>query len=393
MPRGFLVKRTRHPALISYRVRGEDGSQGNESLAKLPWPCGAGSSLSVIAALQKQPLDFLCRPQSPKRPVNTDHISSSSSSDHRSANSTSPVLAETFPNASSAHPVMGRPQFLASLTRQEAEMGSFRLDQPPAKRSPQRAEIKPQRVKRVGVERKAPRRDDFTTSPVLGLHITEEPGSLRPKDGGKSLCEFICQLCRLEYSDPLSLAQHKCPRILKVEYRCSECVKVFSCPANLASHRRWHKPRLPGVQQGVPKEVKEKAGGSSQRENLSPSSRRRSFPGRREEALECRLCGKLFRRQTDLKKHQVWHQTRSLRPADRERDGPSPRCRAAGQAEPVNAARQNGGSPDCACRGCSGSPAAAQSPAGLQSGQRPPEQRRGGVLLLRVGTNSQTVIR
>ena len=26
--------------------------------------------------------------------------------------------------------------------------------------------------------------------------------------------------------------------------RCSECGKIFNCPANLASHKRWHKPKM-----------------------------------------------------------------------------------------------------------------------------------------------------
>ena len=46
---------------------------------------------------------------------------------------------------------------------------------------------------------------------------------------------YECKLCRVVYASAFELAMHNCPQIFHLEYKCSECDKVFNSPANLGN--------------------------------------------------------------------------------------------------------------------------------------------------------------
>lgn len=131
--------------------------------------------------------------------------------------------------------------------------------------------------------------------------------------------QFICQLCKEVYTDPFSLAQHKCSGIQHTEYRCPECDKVFSCPANLASHRRWHRPRSPHEKKPVPNQTPSprdqlasspKSGAEDGKISLTATEsdiRAPSPVGNSQGQFVCEVCNKTFRRKAYLRKHMNNH--------------------------------------------------------------------------------------
>lgn len=167
----------------------------------------------------------------------------------------------------------------------------------------------PKEHKRVKAVRKL-KFDEKKSSPVSGTiiraldeiddNIPHESGDIDPQYNIVEVTEeakaeiaaipnvigaYLCKLCQIEFDDAFGLARHRCSCIVLLEYRCPECGKRFNCPANLASHRRWHKPK---------EEMNKKSTDATESDENAVQ-----FP--------CDLCGKYFKRQAYLRKHLATH--------------------------------------------------------------------------------------
>ncbi|XP_003220068.1 insulinoma-associated protein 1 [Anolis carolinensis] len=330
MPRGFLVKRSRRPTPISYRARccyaAEEGAEARGGGAALPLPLPLPPPPSPpFPGFGTPPSAPLC---SPARAV----------SEERRLPVGSPLSAESFPAPLLAHGA--EIQLWAALSPPP---------QPPQPPPQPPAPAKRPQARKAKTARKLHFEDEVTTSPVLGLRIKEgtpehslSSSSSSSSSGPRSqpLGEFICQLCKERYLDPLSLAQHKCSRIVRVEYRCPECDKLFSCPANLASHRRWHKPRPPPAP-AVKAKAPASAANAAREEPPKGGMSEGDHPASEEEGEE-----KRFRRQKHPEEEEEPVAAEEDLPADAEEAPPQHQppqqfpCPACGEAFPTKGGQE-----------------------------------------------------
>ncbi|KAK7793566.1 hypothetical protein R5R35_000402 [Gryllus longicercus] len=288
MPRGFLVKRHPlvHPALSVHAEPEPEIHQHHHPLFH-----------SLPYLYSEPPLDLSVKAATPITPPSTP--SPSSPVRKREAPAPPPAASEPAPAAAAAAPASKKPARPAAGAAPKRHKAVRRLTFDEDKTSPVSGTI----IRELGADEPplVVRKGDI--DPAFNVvEITEEAKAELAKIENR-IGDYICRLCREMYEDAFSLAQHRCSRIVHVEYRCPECDKVFNCPANLASHRRWHKPRQQQQQQQQPVDLRSGGSGGEDGDSNGATESEAPFP--------CAVCHKRFRRQAYLRKHLATHDAAS----------------------------------------------------------------------------------
>lgn len=372
MPRGFLVKRTKHSNAISYRQR----HNSEEDIER----CESGSEYEVPiitrfgspdSGYSVSPINLIIR-ENVKRENDNVEIKDEEDNNNNNNNNNEKDFVSFSPPPSpvstttSSYP---SPFYYATFDKlsvsnfspnnQNWNLNIIQKEIPSQSSSPsqQNSPNKRRGINDNDNKSKVPKKsskavrkinfDEDKSSPVSGCIIRdlsdgEEDGKVVYGDIDSSfnyveatpearaelekienkIGDYVCQLCKEYYTDAFKLAQHRCSRIVHVEYRCPECEKVFSCPANLASHRRWHKPRpvnnnktnyqppiLPAkpdqaiINNDINKMTQNVENGNVLSMTVGDLRASPSIDGQ----YECETCGKKFRRQAYLRKHVLNH--------------------------------------------------------------------------------------
>lgn len=354
MPRNFLVKRTKHSNNVSYRERSNSG-EDTIQIAPVYETLNTTTDCENVKTNYGSPDSGYS--VSPLNLVMVSKDAENNNCEVSNNNKTSECLTFTptkspLTVSTSSYP---SPFYYSTFDRLSVSSSnispSYSPKGSPSQSSPNKRrgqsdtnEIKPKSIKKPKAARKI-NFDEDKSSPVSGciikdlsdcdegkvvygdidstynyVEVTPEARAAIEKIENK-IGEYICRLCKEHYDDAFKLAQHRCPRIVHVEYRCPECDKVFSCPANLASHRRWHKPRqTTSNKQSVPSRILpaninlNQLGTLDNSKPLNLNKRILSVTAgdlrhspSDEGQYSCETCGKTFRRQAYLRKHVLNH--------------------------------------------------------------------------------------
>ncbi|XP_050404748.1 insulinoma-associated protein 1a [Patella vulgata] len=344
MPRGFLVKRFKQSSTFSYRERrvieddrSDSGSEQDFNYSGFGSP-DSGYSASPTTNIFRDK-EFHATDKDNNNIISTSLPFTSSVNINLLQQCPSPVYYTAFDRLN----LSGDSPFRKTGVQSENKL-PLPIPTSPNRKRPGETEKRNIICKRS----KAIRRINFdldTTSPVSGTIIKEfsdgeegrvvcgdiEPSfnlvEVTPEARAElekienKIGDYICQLCKEFHEDAFQLAQHRCSRIVHVEYRCPECDKVFNCPANLASHRRWHKPKPNGTKSPIPSRILPGSETKSdsylgQKINFELNDNHVSLNAsaidlrttqNEDGHFECETCGKKFKRQAYLKKHVLTH--------------------------------------------------------------------------------------